>query len=73
MPELDQSWTTSAAVEDAATYSLEARDTPYLVSVDGRFLKVKVGKGHVERPEPIIVEADMAAFRQAAARPKRHG
>ncbi len=71
MPEIDSEWSPSDTPDAAKTYKLAARKDVYLISIGGKYVKVKVTGGEPERREPTIVEADRAAFRQLATRPSR--
>lgn len=56
----DQVWTVDADADDAPTYLLEVRAEPYLVRVDGKFVKVKVvGAGNPQPPQlpPVLPRA----------------
>lgn len=69
MPEIDSEWTTSKNPDDAKTYKLAARDGEYLISIGGKYVKVKVTGDAAPHSDPIIVGPDRAPFRQAATRP----
>lgn len=71
--EIDSEWTLSDTADLAKTYKLEARDNVYVISVGGMYVKVRVTGAAPKRPDPILVEADEAPFRQLATRPSRRG
>ncbi len=73
MPAIDSEWTTSDTPDGAKTYKLGARDDEYLISIGGKYVKVKVTGEAPKRPDPIIVEPDRAPFRQAATRSSARG